>query len=130
MSANDTQVGGSHYRSGLQHWDLIERYGIGYLEAAATKYVVRWRKKNGVEDLKKSRHYTVKLLELYDEGVRLPRGIVPFAIAQKFFKENELGVLESQIVFELTRWTGREDLLAAIHAIDQLIRSEEDGPQT
>ena len=89
MSANDTQVGGSHYRSGLQHWDLIERYGIGYLEAAATKYVVRWRKKNGVEDLKKSRHYTVKLLELYDEG-----------------------------------------LLAAIHAIDQLIRSEEDGPQT
>lgn len=68
MSANDTQVGGSHYRTNYQHWDFMaDTFGLDYFKETATKYVSRWRKKNGVEDLEKARHYLVKLKELMEE---------------------------------------------------------------
>lgn len=62
MSANDKQVGGTHYQSEFQVWDL-DRYWIGYHEIAAIKYVTRWQKKNGLQDLDKACHYLEKLLE-------------------------------------------------------------------
>ena len=59
---NAYQISGSHYASAAyQHWDLVEDLGLGYLEGCATKYVTRWRKKNGVEDLRKALHYVEKL---------------------------------------------------------------------
>ncbi len=74
--ANDRQEGGNHYRihgeSGEQHWDRIWRiYGpeVAYVYYAAviTKYVERYRLKNGIEDLKKARHYLDKLIELEEQ---------------------------------------------------------------
>lgn len=61
MSANARQVGGAHYQTGAtQHWDLLHpEYHIGN----ATKYLSRWRKKNGLQDLEKASHYIEKLLE-------------------------------------------------------------------
>lgn len=57
------QVGGSHYQvDGLQHWDVMEGNDIAYLEATASKYIVRWRKKGGAEDLKKAASYLDRLL--------------------------------------------------------------------
>ena len=64
MSANDTQVGGLHYKSEYQHWDWVFDTDQHYLIACATKYVSRWRSKNGVEDLEKSCHYLAKAQEL------------------------------------------------------------------
>jgi hypothetical protein len=34
------------------------------LDGNAVKYLSRWRHKNGIEDLKKARHYIDKLLEV------------------------------------------------------------------
>lgn len=64
--ANSKQVGGDHYKtSGEEHWDRIYRlYGPGYLVGCITKYVERYQKKNGKEDLKKAIHYLEKLIEL------------------------------------------------------------------
>lgn len=63
-SANDRQVGGSHYRKGeLQHWDIVDRFGVPYLEGVGSKYPLRWREKGGVEDLEKTLHYIDKILE-------------------------------------------------------------------
>ena len=68
MKANDTQVGGTHYKShGIQVLDAIESWGLGFLDGNVIKYVARWRKKNGLEDLKKARHYLDKLIEV-EEG--------------------------------------------------------------
>lgn len=65
MEANDVQVGGDHYRvHELQPWDAIAAWNLGFFEGNIVKYVVRWRIKNGVEDLKKARHYLDKLIEL------------------------------------------------------------------
>lgn len=63
MSANDHQVGGEHYAGDIQPWDAVIAWGLGFLDGNVVRYVARWRKKNGVEDLKKARHYLDKLIE-------------------------------------------------------------------
>lgn len=120
--ANKIQVGGAHYQSDLQHWDLIELHGIGYLEGCATKYVTRWRKKNGVQDLQKAEHYATKLRELFREGYRVPRGIVPKQTLEMFQHANELTDIEHAIVETLCRWEDADDLDDAITMIQHLIR--------
>ena len=65
MSANDTQVGGSHYKGAeIQPWDFVAANNLGFFEGNIIKYVSRWKDKGGVEDLKKARHYLDKLIEL------------------------------------------------------------------
>jgi hypothetical protein len=65
MPANDTQVGGSHYKTadGLQHWDICLQFRVPYTIGCATKYLFRWRDKNGIQDLEKALHYAQKSLE-------------------------------------------------------------------
>jgi len=63
--ANDTQVAGNHYKQfQIEPWDAIVDWNLGYLDGNAVKYLSRWRHKNGIEDLKKARHYIDKLLEI------------------------------------------------------------------
>jgi hypothetical protein len=65
MNANSKQEGGSHYKNqAIQAWDYIAVNNIGYFEGNIIKYVSRWRKKGGLEDLRKARHYLDKLIEL------------------------------------------------------------------
>lgn len=62
--ANAYQVGGAHYKQfAHETWDVILDWGLGYLDGNAVKYLSRWRHKNGLEDLKKARHYIDKLIE-------------------------------------------------------------------
>lgn len=122
MAVNDTQVGGDHYRSDYQHWDFIELNGIGYLEAAATKYVTRWRSKGGVGDLEKAVHYVEKLAELYKEGRRLPRGHAPLVEISRFADANKLTEIEKRIVQYLCQWCCEEDLMVTLVALNVLIR--------
>lgn len=62
-----TQVGGNHYKDmPIQPVEYIHKNGIGYFEGCVIKYVSRWRKKNGVEDLKKARHFLDLLIEFED----------------------------------------------------------------
>jgi hypothetical protein len=70
LNANETQVGGTHYKTGgEEHWDRVARLGLNYYEGNITKYVERARKKNGIQDLKKAAHYLQKLIELAEMGV-------------------------------------------------------------
>ena len=67
MSANDEQIGGSHYKQkpGVQeHWDRVWALGLDYWQACITKYVERCWKKNGIQDLQKARHFLDKYIEL------------------------------------------------------------------
>jgi hypothetical protein len=68
MSANESQVGGTHYvkYGELQPWDVIHRLKLGFFEGVIFKYLCRWQDKNGVEDLKKARHFLDKLIELHE----------------------------------------------------------------
>jgi hypothetical protein len=80
MSANDKQVDGSHYKSKIQHWDYVVANDLDYFQAQVTKYVTRWKKKNGVVDLQKAFHFLEKYIEIenkkLDEGAEPTRGYV------------------------------------------------------
>jgi Protein of unknwon function (DUF3310) len=71
VGANATQHGGDHYKAEYEHWDWAVDMELDYFAAAATKYVTRHRKKNGREDVLKSKHYIEKKIELTLDG-RIP----------------------------------------------------------
>jgi len=63
------QVGGDHYKKHkIQPWDIIDCYNLGYYDGNVIKYVLRQKDKNGIEDLKKARHYLEKLIELEENN--------------------------------------------------------------
>lgn len=55
----DKQVGGKHYHQGkgIQPWDIIEAWELDFWEGNVVKYILRWKHKDGVQDLEKARHY-------------------------------------------------------------------------
>lgn len=63
LSANEKQVGGEHYKAKVQHWDICLLYDIPYIIGCATKYLVRYPAKNGMEDVAKAYHYLEKWCE-------------------------------------------------------------------
>jgi hypothetical protein len=65
MNSLTEQKGGNHYKDmAIQPVEYIHANGIGYMEGNVIKYVSRWRKKNGVMDLQKARHYIDMLIDL------------------------------------------------------------------
>lgn len=72
MTANETQIGGTHYKDmAVQPWDYMRECMsaeafTGYLQGCCIKYLSRFHKKGGVEDLRKARHYLDKLIETLD----------------------------------------------------------------
>ena len=64
MGAFDSQVGGNHYKSfKIQPVEFIHINGLGYIAGNIIKYVCRYKVKNGIEDLRKARHYIDMMIE-------------------------------------------------------------------
>lgn len=64
MTWKDTQIGGNHYKKmKIQPAEFIEQNGLSYLQGNAIKYICRFRDKNGIEDLRKAKHYIDMLIE-------------------------------------------------------------------
>ncbi len=118
--ANEQQIGGDHYKSPVQHWDIVAAFGIGYLEGNATKYVSRWRKKNGLQDLEKARHYIQKMFELAQTVNYRPSGIVPEPVVREFIEANGLTFTEGQICLHLFRWDSLSHLISAYNLIVEM----------
>lgn len=116
MTANDDQVGGRHYKSSYEHWDLVLATGMGYLEGQATKYVVRWRRKNGVEDLRKAQHFLDKIAENQLRArliaPRAPRAVVLDEV-ELFASRNALPDRERLFVRVVASWENSDDLALA-----------------
>lgn len=69
VRALQVQEGGSHYKNmAIQPVEYIYKNDIGYFEGCVIKYVSRWKNKNGLEDLKKARHFLDLLIEFQQEG--------------------------------------------------------------
>lgn len=80
------QVGGDHYEAEEQHWDLMEEFDISYLEATASKYVIRFdRKGKPREDLLKAKSYLERVIV---EG-RAPRRYIPNDRIHRFLVAND-----------------------------------------
>jgi hypothetical protein len=52
------QYGGSHYKTqAIQPIEYIMKNNLNYAQGNVIKYVSRYKDKNGIEDLKKAKHY-------------------------------------------------------------------------
>ena len=52
------QEGGDHYQKHkIQPYEFITKNNLSYFQGNVIKYVVRYKDKNGIEDLKKIIHY-------------------------------------------------------------------------
>lgn len=120
--ANQMQVGGNHYQSDYQHWDWAINIQLGYLESAATKYVTRWRGKNGVQDVEKAIHYLIKTKEAWADG-RYPnrsffgdKAYMEEAQKQtrRWLDANGIVGLEAEFMWAAASWQNDVDLSIAI----------------
>lgn len=110
MKANETQVAGSHYRTDMQHWDLVHKMALGYYDGQITKYVTRHRRKNGKQDVEKALHFAHKWKEVLLNPERLPilqrvvDWIQPYNVTvnheyvEAYCAANHLGQTESYII--------------------------------
>ena len=51
------QIGGEHYKLKIQPYHFIQENNLSFFQGNVIKYVVRYQKKNGIEDLNKIIHY-------------------------------------------------------------------------
>ncbi len=74
MSEVDAQYhyGGEppQFRKGVQPIELIVSQGLTFLEGNVVKYVSRWRKKGGLDDLYKARTYLGWLIDEAESAAR------------------------------------------------------------
>jgi len=70
LAPRDYQPGGDHYRElCVQPIDFVLKNKLGFCEGNVIKYICRHKKKGGLEDLLKARHYIDLLIaEEYPNG--------------------------------------------------------------
>ena len=131
QSPNSHQVGGTHYQAPFQHWDFVLECLEGrYLEGNITKYVCRWRKKNGLLDLRKSIQYLDKLLTEVQGGPSDPMPLALFhtshfvARLDYFCRCNGLTEQEQRVMSLVSDWSGLEDLVAAKELLESMALRE------
>ena len=58
-----------HYRGkGIQPFDVIDVYQLDFFLGNSLKYLLRWKKKGGLNDLAKAEHYMVESRLRYKDG--------------------------------------------------------------
>ena len=131
--ANSYQVGGRHYKTAYEHWDLVVNVAMGYIEGNATKYIARWRQKGGLNDLQKALHYVNKLIERKTEALltRRVNNILGkewvLCEVNRFCEINRLAGPERRIIEGLASWRSADDLVAVRDDITMLMEQLDAG---
>lgn len=135
--ANLMQVGGDHYKAEVQHWDWTTPTRIQGLEYASTKYLSRWWKKNGLEDITKPIHYMVKAKEMHLAGKHFnhtmhtsPNYLVvekAKALFDDFIDSSDIPDMEANIMLRIATWQTTGQLNTILSMLDQLYRDASEG---
>lgn len=113
-----------HYDKGEgaeQHWDRAWKlYGEAWFVLNVTKYVERYKGKNGIADLRKAQHYLQKLIEL-ETAAEAAKKVSTDVDPRKIFAEIDAKVRE-----HLANGTGavRERIVQDGHGFGHLDMSE------
>jgi hypothetical protein len=67
------QVAGNHYKRAIQPWEIIDEWDMCYYSGNVLKYLLRYRYKNGVEDLEKAKHYLEYLIKKEKDALTTAR---------------------------------------------------------
>lgn len=61
-------IGGTHYKgANIEPWDVFLDWGLDPWACNVIKYVQRHRKKAGIQDLEKAKHYLEFMIANYDK---------------------------------------------------------------
>lgn len=78
LGENSIQIGGEHYKvGGEEHWDRAWRLKYDCFQYIITKWIERWRKKGGLQDLYKARHALNKYIEVVEREEKLRAEGIP-----------------------------------------------------
>lgn len=64
MSKLQEQVGGDHYKKGIQPLEYSFHNDLDGFQTKVIKYITRWRDKGGLQDLQKCEHVLQMYIEL------------------------------------------------------------------
>lgn len=104
------QVGGSHYGTKYGHWDYCKDAETGYLEGHATKYLVRWEKKGGIQDLEKALSFVDKIM-VGNEETDCDRNTNQYDhLLVRMFEENNVPEPERALIYQIINWKNYQDL--------------------
>ncbi|WP_320838483.1 DUF3310 domain-containing protein [Zhongshania sp.] len=127
-SAWSTQVGGRHYKDAkIQPAEFWLANQLPGAESEVIKYVYRWRGKNGVQDLKKSRHFIQLMIDAYFGPAAFASPRVASADFQwvitpaRFCKENGLDAAASLVIGLICHCESEQALITAIKTINLMI---------
>lgn len=127
-SAWSTQVGGGHYKDAKiqpAHFWLVNQ--LPGAESAVVKYVFRWQHKDGVKDLKKTRHFIQLMIDAYFGAAAFASPRVASAdfewviTPEKFCTENKLDDAASYVIGLVCHCESERALLTAIKTINLMI---------
>lgn len=94
----DIQIAGNHYDFKIQPIEFAEINKLTFSEGNVVKYILRHKRKNGVEDLKKAKHYLEFVKKFHDTKVSI-RVLKIQAIV--FCEENGVGKDEAEVIKNL-----------------------------
>ena len=115
----DKQVGGDHYlKYRMQPVDAIRKTNLDFVRGNILKYLVRYKDKNGVEDLKKARHYA----EILREQVMMRFDVGETFIEQ--FQDTDSDVRRVMRLL-LDHFGQLENIRELLEQLDRLIKKEE-----
>ena len=121
------ELGGVHYRVlRRQVWDFVVGVGLSYLHGNIVKYLSRWRKKGGLDDLGKAVHYLDKLIESVDSGlVQLfpVRDVLPI----DYCEANKIVGWERDVIVGLCGAVSLADLLVVRECLSRGVFLEREG---
>jgi hypothetical protein len=123
---NDRGVRGQHYvtQSGIEHWDWVFTCELDYFCGNASKYIVRWKEKGGVNDLRKALSYVEKLLAIYgDEVISRRRTRTPgmYRATRQLCAAYDLSSEEAEVIYGLMEWYNYASLQEVAENIRELI---------
>lgn len=127
-SVFEKQVGGSHYKTKIQHVEFCQVNKVPWCEAAAIKYVVRHRRKNGKEDIEKAIHYVEFVIAIdYARDESRPEAPGSHYSIQEFISENGIPELEAEIITLIYchSTNGEPGLHKAIKLLKKLLKDYE-----
>lgn len=126
--ANDKQIAGNHYRNEnakFQHWDLMAVNNVGYFEGQVTKYISRWKNKNGAQDLEKATHYLQKMIEVVSEGILpIPDPREPHRLSEYRLTHPTMDRIEFIVFKTMLTWTSLDDLINLQESLEDYLRSQ------
>lgn len=94
MSALEKQVGGKHYKNlTYQPVKLAADADLNFFQTSILKYVLRYKNKNGLEDLEKGKHYAELGQELK------PANHANLTFAHIFISANNLSSIMAELVY-------------------------------